>query len=79
MIFVHNARQMAGVQSILFSEKVGANKLHRKDRSHFYERFIVWDYGTADERVFLCGSCPTQNGASFNGTIPKKYADILIK
>ena len=35
----------------------------KKTGGIFHDRFIVLDYGTADERVFLCGASSKDAGA----------------
>lgn len=77
---VHLKNTPAGVQSIIFSDNVGANKLHSIEFSNFckeyptvqikmqktggifHDRFIVIDYGTVDERVFICGASSKDAG-----------------
>ena len=84
---VHLKNTPAGVQSILFSDNVGANKLHsmefndfckeyptvqikmQKTGGIFHDRFIVLDYGTADERVFLCGASSKDAGAKITSIV----------
>lgn len=84
---VHLKNTPAGVQSILFSDNVGANKLHsmefndfckeyptvqikmQKTGGIFHDRFIVLDYGTVDERVFLCGASSKDAGAKITSIV----------
>lgn len=35
----------------------------------FHDRFIVLDYGTADERVFLCGASSKDAGARITSIV----------
>ena len=84
---VHLKNTPAGVQSIIFSDNVGANKLHsveftdfckeyptvqiklQKTGGIFHDRFIVIDYGTADERVFICGASSKDAGAKITAIV----------
>lgn len=84
---VHLKNTPAGVQSIIFSDNVGANKLHsveftdfckeyptvqiklQKTGGVFHDRFIVIDYGTADERVFICGASSKDAGAKITAIV----------
>ena len=47
----------------------------------FHDRFIVLDYGTADERVFLCGASSKDAGARITSIVEdygtKKYASVM--
>ena len=47
----------------------------------FHDRFIVLDYGTADERVFLCGASSKDAGARITSIVEdygvSKYAPII--
>ena len=47
----------------------------------FHDRFIVLDYGTADERVFLCGASSKDAGARITSMLrimeQKKYASVM--
>ena len=53
----------------------------KKTGGIFHDRFIVLDYGTADERVFLCGASSKDAGARItsivedNGTA--KYNSVI--
>lgn len=84
---VHLKNTPVGVQSIIFSDNVGANKLHsieftdfckeypnvqikiQKTGGIFHDRFIVIDYGTADERVFICGASSKDAGAKITAIV----------
>ena len=84
---VHLKNTPSGVQSIVFSDNVGANKLHsiefsdfckeyptvqikmQKTGGIFHDRFIVIDYGTADERVFICGASSKDAGAKITAIV----------
>ena len=47
----------------------------------FHDRFIVLDYGTADERVFLCGASSKDAGAKITSIVEdygvSKYAPVI--
>ena len=47
----------------------------------FHDRFIVLDYGTTDERVFLCGASSKDAGARITSIVEdygtKKYASVM--
>lgn len=49
----------------------------------FHDRFIVLDYGTKDERVFLCGASSKDAGARITSIVEdygiQKYAPIIKK
>lgn len=84
---VHLKNTPVGVQSIIFSDNVGANKLHsiefadfckeyptvqiklQKTGGIFHDRFIVIDYGTVDERVFVCGASSKDAGAKITAIV----------
>ncbi|MCQ2082187.1 MAG: ORF6N domain-containing protein [Lachnospiraceae bacterium] len=84
---VHLKNTPAGVQSIIFSDNVGANRLHNieftdfckeyptvqiklhKTGGVFHDRFIVLDYGTNDERVFICGASSKDAGAKITAIV----------
>lgn len=96
---VHLKNSPVGVQVILFSDNVGANKLHsieftdfckeypnvqikmQKTGGIFHDRFIVIDYGTADERVFICGASSKDAGAKITAIVEDygttKYKSII--
>ena len=48
----------------------------------FHDRFIVLDYGTADERVFLCGASSKDAGARITSIVEdygiSKYAPVIV-
>ena len=50
-------------------------------RQLFHDRFIVLDYGTADERVFLCGASSKDAGARITSIVEdygiSKYAPVI--
>ena len=84
---VHLKNTPVGVQSIIFSDNVGANKLHsieladfckeyptvqikmQRTGGVFHDRFIVLDYGTSDERVFICGASSKDAGAKITAIV----------
>ena len=96
---VHLKNSPVGVQVILFSDNVGANKLHnteftdfckeyptvqikmQKTGGIFHDRFIVLDYGTADERVFICGASSKDAGAKITAIVEDygtaKYRPVI--
>lgn len=41
----------------------------KKTGGIFHDRFIVLDYGTADERVFLCGASSKDAGARITSIV----------
>ena len=49
----------------------------------FHDRFIVLDYGTLDERVFLCGASSKDAGARITSIVEdfgiKKYESMVKK
>ena len=49
----------------------------------FHDRFIVLDYGTPDERVFLCGASSKDAGARITSIVEdfgtKKYESMVKK
>ena len=53
----------------------------KKTGGIFYDRFIVLDYGTADERVFLCGASSKDAGARITSIVEDygvfKYTPII--
>ena len=53
----------------------------KKTGGIFHDRFIVLDYGTADERVFLCGASSKDAGARITGIVEdygiSKYAPVI--
>ena len=42
----------------------------------FHDRFIVLDYGTADERVFLCGASSKDAGARITSIVAVSYTHL---
>lgn len=84
---VHLKNAPVGVHSIIFSDNVGANKLHsiefadfckeystvqikmQRTCGIFHDRFIVIDYGTTDERVFVCGASSKDAGAKITAIV----------
>lgn len=48
----------------------------------FHDRFIILDYGTEDERVFLCGASSKDAGARITSIVEdygtKKYASVIV-
>ena len=53
----------------------------KKTGGIFHDRFIVLDYGTADERVFLCGASSKDAGARITSIVEdygiSKYAPVI--
>ena len=53
----------------------------KKTGGIFHDRFIVLDYGTADERVFLCGASSKDAGARITSIVEDygvpKYAPVI--
>ena len=53
----------------------------KKTGGIFHDRFIVLDYGTADERVFLCGTSSKDAGARITSIVEdygiSKYAPVI--
>ena len=53
----------------------------KKTGGIFHDRFIVLDYGTADERVFLCGASSKDAGARVTSIVEdygvSKYAPVI--
>ena len=47
----------------------------------FHDRFIVLDYGTANERVFLCGASSKDTGAKITSIVEDygiaKYKPVI--
>ena len=84
---VHLKNAPAGVDTIIFSDNVGNNKLHNIEFTDFckeyplvkismkntggifHDRFIVIDYGTSDERVFICGASSKDAGAKITAIV----------
>ena len=55
----------------------------KKTGGIFHDRFIVLDYGTADERVFLCGSSSKDAGARITSIVEDygiaKYNSVIAE
>ena len=53
----------------------------KKTGGIFHDRFIVLDYGTADERVFLCGASSKDAGARITSIVEdygvSKYTPVI--
>ena len=53
----------------------------KKTGGIFHDRFIVLDYGTADEWVFLCGASSKDAGARITSIVEdygiSKYAPVI--
>ena len=53
----------------------------KKTGGIFHDRFIVLDYGTDDERVFLCGASSKDAGARITSIVEdygiSKYAPVI--
>lgn len=87
------------VEITLFTDNIGANKLHqveyldfckeypdlqivlKRTNGIYHDRFIVLDYGTKDERIFLCGASSKDAGARITSIVEdfgtKKYKNII--
>ena len=54
----------------------------KKTGGIFHDRFIVLDYGTADERVFLCGASSKDAGARITSIVEDygiaKYNSVIV-
>ena len=50
----------------------------KKTGGIFHDRFIVLDYGTADERVFLCGASSKDAGARITSIVEDYGIAIYI-
>ncbi len=55
----------------------------KKTGGIFHDRFIVLDYGTADERVFLCGASSKDAGARITSIVEDygiaKYNSVIVE
>ena len=55
----------------------------KKTDGIFHDRFIVLDYGTADERVFLCGASSKDAGARITSIVEDygiaKYNSVIAE
>ena len=55
----------------------------KKTGGIFHDRFIVLDYGTADERVFLCGAPSKDAGARITSIVEDygiaKYNSVIAE
>ena len=58
----------------------------KKTGGVYHDRFIVLDYGTEDERVFLCGASSKDAGARVTSIVEdfgtgkyKALIDVLLK
>ena len=55
----------------------------KKTGGIFHDRFIVLDYGTADERVFLCGASSKDAGARITSIVEvygiAKYNSVIAE
>ena len=55
----------------------------KKPGGIFHDRFIVLDYGTADERVFLCGASSKDAGARITSIVEDygiaKYNSVIAE
>ena len=53
----------------------------KKTGGIYHDRFIVLDYGTSDERIFLCGASSKDAGARITGSVEdygiKKYKPLI--
>ena len=79
---VHLKNSPTGVDIILFSDNVGTvNMSMKKTGGIFHDRFIVLDYGTVDERIFLCGASSKDAGARITSIVEdygvSKYAPVI--
>ena len=93
---VHLKNSPAGVKVIIFSDNIGADKLHSIEFKNFckeypsvdismqktgkiiHDRFIMIDYGTDVERVFLCGSSSKDAGSKIT-SIVEDYGVVKYK
>ena len=72
----------AGMLPPLDAYKIPLLKLSmKKTGGIFHDRFIVLDYGTADERVFLCGASSKDAGARITSIVEDygiaKYNSVI--
>lgn len=55
----------------------------KKTGGIFHDRFIILDYGTVNERVFLCGASSKDAGARITSIVEDygvtKYNAIIVK
>ena len=51
----------------------------KKTGGIFHDRFIVLDYGTADERVFLCGASSKDAGARITSIVEDYGKNFIIQ
>ena len=55
----------------------------KKTGGIFHDRFILLDYGTADERVFLCGASSKDAGARITSIVEDygiaKYNSVIAE
>ena len=58
----------------------------KKSGGIYHDRFIVLDYGTVDERIFLCGASSKDAGARVTSIVEdfgiakyKTLIDVLLK
>lgn len=93
---VHLKNSPAGVNVIIFSDNIGAEKLHSIEYKNFckeypsinismqktgkiiHDRFIMIDYGTDAEKVFLCGSSSKDAGSKIT-SIVEDYGVVKYK
>lgn len=97
---VHLKNSPIGIDVRLFSDNVGASKLHNIEYMDFckeypsvkikmqrtggilHDRFIVLDYGTLRERVFLCGASSKDAGAKITCIVEDygtaKYKSMIM-
>ena len=73
---------MTGVQTCALP--ISTVKLSmKKTGGIFHDRFIVLDYGTADERVFLCGASSKDAGARITSIVEDygiaKYNSVIAE
>jgi len=67
---------------IILYEMLFVNPIIRQTvRQLFHDRFIVLDYGTSDERVFLCGASSKDAGARITSIVEdygvSKYTPVI--
>lgn len=77
--------EIYGYTTTRFNEQV-KNNIEKFDDERLHSRFIVLDYNTADERVFLCGASSKDAGARVTSIVEdfgtgkyKALIDVLLK
>lgn len=63
------------------SEYPGINIVMKRTGGIYHDRFIVLDYGTDDERIFLCGASSKDAGARITSIVEdfgvEKYKSLI--